>query len=114
MVLWIAFLLLLPLSIAMPGIGFSESVPSGLVRTGLVNITGKTDRAIIVSERHFLVTQKTTILDIYGKQIDLSHLPIPCQADVKYVLRMDQDPVSIKIVVKEIFPNSSTVFIPTK
>jgi len=110
----VVFLLLLFFLISKPVIGFPESTPTGLSRTALVMINGKTHSTIMASERHFELTEKTTILDIYGKNIELDDLPIPCMADMKYILRMDQNPVVLKVVVKEVFPNSSTVFIPGK
>lgn len=113
-VLWVVFLLLLFFLISKPVIGLPESTPTGLSRTALVMIDGKTHSTIMVTERHFELTEKTTILDIYGKNIELDDLPIPCTADMEYILRMDQNPVVQKVVVREVFPNSSTVFIPGK
>ena len=113
-VLWVVFLLLLFFLISKPVIGFPESTPTGLSSTALVMINGKTHNTIIVSERHFELKDETTILDIYGKNIELDDLPIPCTADMEYILRMDQNPVVQKVVVREVFPNSSTVFIPGK
>lgn len=113
-VLWVLFLLLLFFLIAKPGIGFPDSSPKGLIRSALVEINGKTRNAVLVTERRFEVTESTTILDLNRKNIDLDDLSIPCLANIKYRLIMDQDPVILKIVVEEKFPNSSTVFIPLK
>ncbi|NVL92102.1 MAG: hypothetical protein HWN71_03595, partial [Desulfobacterales bacterium] len=79
---------------------------------GLVKIDGKTNTAIIVKERHFSVTELTTILDVKGKKIQLDDLPIPCKAKIRYRLRMDQDPEALKVVVKKAFRGSSTAWAP--
>lgn len=113
-VLWVVFLLLLLFLIAKPGIGFPQSGQPGIIRFALLEIDGKIPGAVLVTERHFEVTEKTVILNQYGKKIELGDLPVPCVADVKYRLMMDKDPVALKIVVKEVFPNSSTVYIPRK
>jgi len=75
---------------------------------------GKTSYSIIVGERHFQETESTVFLDLNGKNIDLGNLPVPCKADIKYLLRMDQDPLILKVVVIELYPESLTVFAPTK
>ncbi len=77
----------------------TSSDPVGLVRSGSMTIEGKSDDAVIVSERHFVVTEATTILDINGNRIRLSDLPIPCEGEIQYQLRMDQDPLCLKIIL---------------
>lgn len=113
-VLWVLFLMLLLFLIAKPGISFSESASPGFTRFGLLKIDAKSRNAVFVTERRFRVTEKTSIVDIYGKNIELADLPIPCLAEVKYRLIMDQDPLTLKVVVKEVYPESSTVFVPRK
>lgn len=113
-VLWVLFLLLLFFLISRPAIGFSETLPKGVLRTATVDIVGKTSYSIIVGERHFQETESTVFLDLNGKNIDLGNLPVPCKADIKYLLRMDQDPLILKVVVIELYPESLTVFAPTK
>lgn len=103
-VLWVA--LLLVFSLSKPIIGS----PQGLVRSGSVKIEGKTSDSIIAAERHFIVTESTTILDVNGKKIQLTNLPVPCKAEIQYRLRMDQDPVTLKIVIKRVLPGSSTMW----
>ncbi|MFB0521790.1 MAG: hypothetical protein ACETWD_10250 [Desulfatiglandales bacterium] len=103
-VLWVA--LLLVFSLSKPIIGS----PEGLVRSGSVKIEGKTSDSIILAERHFIVTESTTILDVNGKKIQLTNLPVPCEAEIQYRLRMDQDPVTLKIVIKRVLPGSSTMW----
>ena len=107
-VLWIVFLMLLFLS--QPVIGFAQRSPMGIIRSGSMKIEGKTSEAIIAAERHFIVTESTTILDIDGKEIQLSNLPVPCEAEIEYSLRMDQDPVILKIIIKRVLPGSSTAW----
>jgi hypothetical protein len=103
-VLWVA--LLLVFSLSKPIIGS----PQGLVRSGSVKIEGKTSDSIILAERHFIVTESTTILDVNGKKIQLTNLPVPCKAEIQYRLRMDQDPVTLKILIKRVLPGSSTMW----
>ncbi len=107
-VLWVVFLMLLFMS--KPVIGFAQRSPMGLIRSGSMKIEGKTSGAIIAAERHFIVTETATILDVDGKEIQLSDLPIPCEAKIEYRLRMDQDPVILKIIIKRVLPGSSTAW----
>lgn len=111
-VLWVVFLLLLFFLISKPAIGFSETLPNGFLRTAVVEIQGKTHHSILVGERHFLLTKKTTLLDLDGQNIALDALPVPCKADIKYLLRMDEDPLLLQVVIKELYPESDTVFVP--
>lgn len=113
-VLWVVFLLLLFFLISKPAIGFSETLPKGFLRTSVVQIQGKTHHSILVGERHFLLTKKTSFLDLNGKNIALDTLPVPCKADIKYLLRMDEDPLLLELVIKELYPESLTVFAPRK
>ncbi len=107
-VLWVVFLMLLFMS--KPVIGFAQRSPMGLIRSGSMKIEGKTSGSIIAAERHFIVTESTTILDVDGKEIQLSDLPIPCEAKIEYRLIMDQDPVILKIIIKRVLPGSSTAW----
>ena len=111
-VLWVVFLLLLLFLIAKPGIGFPQSGQPGIIRFALLEIDGKTPGAVLVTERHFIVTKDTAIVNQYGKRIGLDDLLVPCVADVKYRLMMDKDPETLKIVVEKVFHNSSTVYVP--
>jgi len=100
------------LFLLLPVTGFSESLPKGLIRSGSVIIQGKTSDAIVVSERHFVVTEATTIVTIEGEKIQLSALPVPCKAEITYRLRMDQDPVTLKISIKQLLRGSSKTWPP--
>jgi hypothetical protein len=100
------------LFLLLPVTGFSESLPKGLLRSGFVIIQGKTVDAIIVSERHFVVTEATTIVTMEGEKIQLSALPVPCKAEITYLLRMDQDPVTLKISIKQLLRGSSKTWPP--
>ncbi len=113
-VLWVVFLLLLFFLISKPAIGLSETQPKGFMRTAVVQVHGKTHHSIIVGERNFLLTEKTTFLDLNGQDIALDALPVPCKADIKYLLRMDEDPLLLQLVIKELYPESLTVFAPGK
>lgn len=72
---------------------------TGLVRSGSMTIEGKSNDAIISGERRFVVTETTAIVDVTGKRIELSDLPVPCEVEVKYELKMDQDPLCLRIKV---------------
>jgi hypothetical protein len=74
--------------------------PVELVRSASVTIQGKSNDAVIASERHFIVTESTTILDANGNKIALSELPIPCNGEIEYQLRMDEDPLCLRIMLK--------------
>jgi hypothetical protein len=102
------------LFLLLPVTGFSESLPKGLIRSGSVIIQGKTSDAIIVSERHFVVTEATTIVTMEGEKIQLSALPIPCKAEITYQLRMDQNPVTLKISIKQLLRGSSKTWPPPR
>jgi len=102
------------LFLLLPVTGFSESLPKGLTRSGSVIIQGKTSDAIIVSERHFVVTEATTIVTMEGEKIQLSALPIPCKAEITYQLRMDQDPVTLSISIKQLLRGSSKTWPPPR
>jgi len=77
-------------------------------------IEGKTGDAVLVGERRFLVTEATTILTIEGEKIQLSALPVPCKAEITYQLRMDQDPVTLKISIKQLLRGSSKMWPPPR
>jgi len=105
-------LVFLLLFLLLPVTGFSKSPPKGLIRSASVIIQGKTSDAIVVSERHFVVTEATTIVTMEGEKIQLSALPIPCKAEITYQLRMDQDPVTVSISIKQVLRGSSKTWPP--
>jgi hypothetical protein len=65
-----------------------------------MTIEGKTTDAVISGERHFVVTEATTIIDAYGTRIILDDLSLPAEVEVRYELVMDQDPRALRIVLK--------------
>jgi hypothetical protein len=105
MVLWFVLIMLFLLS--RPAVGFAETSPMGLVKSASVTIEGKTSNAIIVGERHFMVTESTAILDKEGEKIRLGNIPVPCKANIEYLLRMDRDPETMSITIKQALPGSS-------
>ena len=78
----------------------SDSPSSGVVRSVTVTIDDKTEDAVISGERRFVVTKSTTIINRYGKRIKLNRLSLPVEAEVRYKLMMDQDPLCLRIVIK--------------
>jgi len=96
------FILALFVVTAYPGVVFSKGQPQSLDRSAKLTISGKTDDAVIIGERHFSVTEATVIIDMKGKKIRLSDLAVPCEAEVKYRLIMDEDPIALKIAVKKL------------
>ena len=95
------FILALFVVTADPGAVFSKGQPQSLDRSAKLTISGKTDDAVIIGERHFTVTEATVIIDMKAKKIRLSDLAVPCEAEVKYRLIMDEDPLALKITVKK-------------
>jgi len=91
-----------------PGTVFPKSAPQSLDRSGTVTISGKTADAVLISERHFAVTESTIIVDMSGKKIQLSDLAVPCNAQIEYRLRMDEDPLALKITVKKLLQGATT------
>lgn len=85
-----------------PAVGLAGSTSKGLTVSNTLNITGKSNHAVIVLERNFVVSESTSIFDKNGKKIGLDDLAVPCTAEVEYRLRMDQDPLCIAIRVKRL------------
>ncbi len=82
-----------------PAMVVAQDPPKEGIRSGTMTIKDKTDKAIVVGERHFLVTEDTTILDVKGEKIQLKELTIPSYAKIEYQLRMDEDPLCMKITI---------------
>lgn len=78
-----------------------QTAPAGPIMSGLKQIHLKTDAAVVVGEMSYSVTKKTYIFDQRGKEIRFDELPTPCEAVIKYQLRMDQDPICLEIRVKK-------------
>jgi hypothetical protein len=85
----------------------AESVDTGVVRNKLLIIDGKTDHAVMVGERKFMVTGDTAIFNMHGKQIPLIDLAVPCEAMVQYRLIMDKNPVVLRLEVKKSLPGAT-------
>ena len=86
----------------------AENVETGVVRNKLLILNGKTDHAIIVGERQFMVTENTAIFNTHGKQIPLIDLAVPCEATVQYRLIMDKSPVVLRVQVNKLLPGASS------
>ena len=93
---------------AHPGAVFPKSAPQSLDRLATVTISGKTADAVLVFERHFVITESTIIVNVKGKKIQLSDLAVPCNAEIEYRLRMDEDPLALKITVKKLLQGATT------
>ena len=74
----------------------------GITRSAVVTIMGKTTDAVTISERNFVVSESTVIVDVSGEKISLNDLAVPCTAEVKYQLRMDKDPLCLQIHVQKL------------
>ncbi|MBW2066311.1 MAG: hypothetical protein JRJ03_15485 [Deltaproteobacteria bacterium] len=104
---WVfVFLIALIFVLSEPVAGHS----AGMTRSKEVRIDGKTYHTIIVTERHFLVTLDTQVFDLHGRKIGLDELPVPCEAKIKYQLRMDEDPELISVAVTKVFSDSTSTW----
>jgi len=99
-------MLMMLLSLLQPMNSLAGSPQKGLVRSGVMEIEGKTDHSIVVSERTFSVIEATSVFDESGKRINLDDLAVPCTAKIEYQLRMDSSPLCLKIQVKELRSSS--------
>jgi len=84
-----------------------ENPEKGILRSGTVTIVGKTRDAIIIGERHFRLTGSTTFWGVDQKKIQIYNLPIPCEAEIRYLLRMDQEPLLLEARLTDILPGAS-------
>src|SRR3990170_1519557 len=85
----------------------AETVETGAVRNKLLIVGDKTDHAVMVGERKFVVTENTAIFNMHGKQIPLIDLAVPCEAAVQYRLVMDKNPVVLRLQVKKPLPGAT-------
>jgi hypothetical protein len=85
----------------------AESTDTGVLRNKLLIVDGKTEHAVMVGERKFVVTEDTAIFNIHGKQIPLADLAVPCEATVQYRLIMDKSPVVMRLQVKKQLPGAT-------
>lgn len=90
-----------------PAIGLAGSTSKGPTISDTLDITGKSNHAVIVLERNFVVSESTSIFDKSGKEIGLDDLAVPCTAEIEYQLRMDQDPLCITIRVKKLLSGAT-------
>ena len=102
------FIIAMFVMIAYPGTGFPEPAQKSLDRSATLTISGKTADVILIGERHFAVTETTVIIDMKGKNIRLSDLAVPCDAEIEYRLIMDEDPLALKITVKKLLEGATT------
>jgi hypothetical protein len=105
--LLLPWLLCLALLLVTGSVMAAESVDTGLVRNKLLILNGKTDHAVMVGERKFVVTEDTAIFNMHGKQIPLMDLAVPCEATVQYRLIMDKSPVVMRLQVKKPLPGAT-------
>ena len=105
--LLLPWLLCLALHLATGSVMAAESADTGLVRNKLLILNGKTDHAVMVGERKFVVTEDTAIFNMHGKQIPLMDLAVPCEATVQYRLIMDKSPVVMRLQVKKPLPGAT-------
>ena len=106
----IVFWFIIPIFVitAHPGTVFPKSAPQSLDRLATVTISGKTADAVLVSERPFTIIESTIIVNVKGKKIQLSDLAVPCNAEIEYRLRMDENPLALKITVKKLLQGATT------
>jgi hypothetical protein len=79
----------------------SEGPPDNfMTNTSVMRIDGKTSDSVIVSERHFMVRPSTIILGPHGREVPFVLLRLPCEAEITYRLRMDENPECLKIKFK--------------
>jgi len=88
-------------------IALEKNLEKGIPRSGTVTIVGKTRDSIIVKERHFRLIRSTTLWGVDQKKIRIYNLPIPCEAEIRYLLRMDQDPLLLEAQLTNILPGAS-------
>jgi len=97
---------------AVLSVSFLSSPAQAGKRTSQLRLVGKTGQSVFIPERHYRVSESTVIIDQRGQEIDLAALPIPCQAEVTYMLRRDADPLALRIRVEDTFLNSRTNWHP--
>ena len=88
-------------------IASEKDMEKGIPRSRTLTIVGKTRDSIIVGERYFKLTSSTRFWGVDKKEIQIYSLPIPCEAEIRYLLRMDQDPVTLEVHLTNILPGAS-------
>jgi len=76
--------------------------PDALIYSGTFKILAKGKDAVVVNEQNFIITEKTVIRDMFESVIGLEQLFIPCEAEITYQIRPDQNPICIEIKVKRL------------
>ena len=76
--------------------------------TKVVKILAKSEGFIHTSDMGFRVKENTRIVDRLGLRISISELPVPCKAEITYRPISTAHPKAQTIVVKDIYPESST------
>jgi hypothetical protein len=85
----------------------AEIVDTGVVRNKLLIINDKSDHAVIVGERKFVIAGDTMIFNLHGKQIPLMDLAVPCEATVQYRIEMNKPPAVLRLQVKKPLPGAT-------
>jgi hypothetical protein len=85
----------------------AESEDSSVIRNKLLIVDGKTDHAVMVGERKFVITEDTAIFNMHGQKIPLMDVAVPCEATVQYRLIMDKSPVVMRLQVKKPLPGAT-------
>ena len=75
-----------------------------------VTIETKDGKAIMIAGQRHEVTESTIILDLNGQGLSLCDLPVPCEAEVDYRLRKNQDPICVSIKIRRV-PEGATSLI---
>ena len=88
-------------------IAIERNLENGITRSGKVTIVGKTADSIIVKERHFRLIRSSLLWGVDKKKIQIYSLPVPCEAEITYLLRMDPDPLLLEAQLTNILPGAS-------
>ena len=110
LVIFLTGLALVAMAALIPSMVCAKGGPKGMPGSASVKIETKAGDAVFVGERKFVVTDLTSIEDSKGLKIELRDLPVPCQARLEYLLRMDADPVVSKIKIERVFRGASTAY----
>ena len=88
-------------------IALENNLEKAIPRSGTFTIVGKTRDSIIVGERYFRLTSSTRFWGVDKKEIQIYSLPIPCEAEIRYLLRMGQDPLTLEVHLTDVLPGAS-------
>jgi hypothetical protein len=88
-------------------IALERNLENGITRSGTVTIVGKTADSIVIKERHFRLIRSTIFWGVDRKKIQIYNLPIPCEAEIMYLLQMDKAPLLLEARITNILPGAS-------